>query len=128
MHDYDEHESDRQQVILDTMTLLVGRPVDEKPELPVNLEHGDEHRNHNAERGDAAQESDDQAEAAKELRGDGEVGEWRGDAEMIVKCADSDFQARTAEPTQKFLRAVGEESNSQDHSRDRQHPIAIGSQ
>ena len=128
MYDHHESQSDRQQVILDTMTLLVARPVDEKPELPVNLEHGDKHRNRNAERGDAAQESDDQAEAAKELRGDGEVGEWRGDAEMIVKCADSDFQARTAEPTQKFLRAVGEEGDSQDHSCDRQHPIAICSQ
>ena len=126
MHHYDERESERQQVILDTMTLLVAKPVDEKTELPVNLEHGDEHRNRNAERGDAAQESDDQAEAAKELRGDGEVGEWRGDAEMIVKCADSGFQARTAEPTQKFLRAVGEEGDSQDYSRNSKYPISIG--
>jgi hypothetical protein len=41
------------------MTLLVAKPVDEKTELPVNLEHGNEHRNGNAERGDAAQEPDD---------------------------------------------------------------------
>jgi hypothetical protein len=43
-----------------------------------------------------------------------------------VKCADSGFKARTAEPTQKFLRAVGKEGDSQDYSRNSKYPISIG--
>src|SRR5713226_3360888 len=107
------------------MAFLVAKPVDEKTELPVNLEHGDEHRNRNAERGDPAQESDDQAETTEKLRRDGQIRERRGNPDLIPKRLYRRAEAVTAEPTQKFLRAVGEEGDSKDHSRHREHPISI---
>ena len=117
MHDDDGGQSDRQQVILDTVTLPVAEPVDEKTKLPVNLEHGDNHRSGNAERGDAAQESDDQAEAAEELRGDRKIRERNGNSELIVESTDGRAQTMTAEPTEKFLRAVRKKNYAKDHAR-----------
>ena len=72
----------------------------------MNLEHGDNHRSGNAERGDAAQESDDQAETAEELRGDRKIRERNGNSELIVESTNGRAQTMTAEPTEKFLRAV----------------------
>jgi len=85
MHDYNERERERQEVVLESMALLVAKPVQKEAVLQVNLHHGDRHRNRNAHSGNAGQESDDQAEAAKELGGDGQICKRSGNAQLIAK-------------------------------------------
>jgi hypothetical protein len=100
MHDDNRGESDRQEVIFDAVTLFIAKPIYEKSKLPVNHGHRHDHRNRNAERGDAGQKSDDQAETAEELCDNSKVGERRGYTKMIAKRLDRGAQAMTAEPTQ----------------------------
>ena len=45
MHDYNERERERQEVVLESMTVLVAKPVQKEAVLQVNLHHGDRHRN-----------------------------------------------------------------------------------
>src|SRR5260370_25956849 len=99
-------------MIFDAVPWFIAKPIYEKSKFPVNLGHRHEHRNRNAERGHAGQKSDDQAETAEELRGDSKVGERRGYTEEIAKRLDRGAQAMTAEPTQKILRAMGEQGES----------------
>jgi len=128
VHDDDQRKRHRQEMILDAVTLFIAKPIYEKSKFPVDHGHRHDHRNRNAERGDAGEKSDDQAETAEELCGDSKVGEGRGYTEVIAKRLDRGAQAMTAEPTQKFLRAMGEQDDSQDHSCYREHPIRIRGQ
>src|SRR5258705_6111566 len=99
-------------MIFDAVTWFIAKPIYEKSKFPVYHGHRHDHRNRNAERGDAGQKSDDQAETAEELCGDSQVGEWRGDTEVIAKRLDRGAQAMTAEPTSKLLRAMREQSRA----------------
>jgi hypothetical protein len=87
---------------------LIARPVHE--ETVFRMHHGDghEHVADNSEGGDAAQESDDQAESAEELRADGEKGEGRWDSHLVSEEAHGAGKAVSAEPAQHLLCAVRE--------------------
>ena len=72
-------------MILHSVTWLVAEPVDEKTMLQVHDDHCDNHCNRNSQSSDAAEESDNQAQAAEELGDDCQIRKRRGNAELVAK-------------------------------------------
>src|SRR5260370_19390889 len=68
---------ERQKVVLNAFALLGARPVYKKPEMAVDHRDGHHHVANDAESGDAAKESEEQADAAEELGADGPESEGR---------------------------------------------------
>ena len=86
MHDDDDRKGYGQQMILYTMALLVAEPIHKKAVLQVDRHHRHNHRNRNAHSRDAAEKSNNQSEAAKELGRDRQIGKRRGNSKLIAKC------------------------------------------
>ena len=68
---------------------------------------------------------DYQTEAAKELCSDSQVGERRGNPQLIPERAYRGAEAVTAKPSQKFLCPVRKHNHSQDDADKREYPISI---
>ena len=77
--DDDEREANGEQMIFKAFAFLCAEPVHEKSIRRMNGCNGDDHVRGNAERGDAAQASDNEADGAGEFRRDGEERQRRGD-------------------------------------------------
>jgi hypothetical protein len=117
---------ENQQVVLVSLTLLVSKPVREKSEVPVNHRNGDKHVYANAQRGDAAQESENQAQPAEELRANRQEGQRGRDAQRLGEKAHGAAKAIATEPAQHLLRPVSEENDSQYNPYYGQYPIRVG--
>ena len=72
----------RQQVIFESFALLCATPVHEEPEAAVHHGDRDHHIYSDSEGGDPCEESQDQPQTAKELGGNREVGERRGNVQV----------------------------------------------
>src|SRR5215471_18062791 len=101
-----------EQVILESLTFLCTRPVHKEPELMMNHGYGHNHVGENSQCGNSGQESENQAEATKEFRGDSQKREQRRNVHHAGKKAHSSTKAVPAKPTQHLLGAMCEENYS----------------
>jgi hypothetical protein len=113
-------------VIFKTFALLLARPVGEEAIVNVNGEYGDQHVHRDAERGHAAQQSNEQSQAAEKFGANRKEGQRRWDVHHLGEEVHGPGEAVAAEPSQHFLRAVGEEHYAQ-HQADHGVGVIIGS-
>ena len=92
-------------MILEAFAALFTGPVHEESIAGVEHENRDDHVDHHAECGDAAEESENQSEPAKEFGGDGEECEHRRNA-LVFEEAHGGAEAVAAPPAKHLLRSV----------------------
>lgn len=93
-------------------------PVHKESHCEMDLDDRDQHDTGDAKDGDAAEQTDDQAESAKELREDGNYGEDGRDAELCGHEVDGAAETVAAEPSQGLLQAVDEEDDAKNQAAD----------
>src|SRR5262245_21180712 len=115
----DNNQSDRdaehEQVIFESLALLVTVPVDEEPVLPVNCDDRYEHHTRDAEGGDACQEPDRKAERTQELSSNRQEREYRRNPRAREKLHGPP-ETMTAKPAEHFLSPMREYHNRQSES------------
>jgi hypothetical protein len=108
---------ERQKVVLNAFALLGAGPVYKKPEMAVDHRDGHHHVASDAESGDAAEESEEQADAAEEFGADGQESEWRGDVHDLREEAHGAGESVAAKPAESFLRTVREKDHAKDEAK-----------
>lgn len=100
-------------MILEAFALLLPSPVHEEAVVHVHRRDRDHHIADDAERGNAAEQADDQAQPAEELGTDGQKCQRRRNAHLLREEAHGAVEAVASEPAQHLLRAVCEEHDAQ---------------
>src|ERR1700678_3352109 len=101
-------------MIFESLALLIARPVHKESVRQVNHEDRSDHFAANSQSSDARQQSDNQAESAKEF-GDDHEKRHRSRHTHVFKESHGAMKAIAAKPAQHFLRAMGEKHHSENH-------------
>ena len=110
-------------MIFVTFALLVSGPVHKESELMMNHSDGHDHIGEDSQRRDSGQESQNEAEAAKEFRTYGQKSEQHRNVHDPGEEAHGARESVAAEPAQHLLRAVGEENRAQHQPYQREQEI-----
>src|SRR5690242_19256200 len=76
-----------QNVVFVAFAFLVAKPVGKKTKVPVDQDDGDHHVGADAKSSHAAEESDQQTDATKEFRGNGQNREYCGNVHLLSEKA-----------------------------------------
>jgi hypothetical protein len=123
-HQDAEAECDHQQVVLKSLTFLSTGPVHEETDFAVNQRNGDDHIAKDSQRGDPRQEADNETEATKKFRNNGDKRQRRRDTrpDKHLHCS---LEAVAAEPAQQFLCPMGEKDDAENQSRYGENPMVF---
>ena len=103
-------------MVFEALAFLRPVPIHEEPEGAMHRRNGDHHIDRDADGGDSSEESQNQSQAAEELGGDRQEGEWGRNMHRARKETHGSGEAETSEPPQHFLRAMREEDGSKHES------------
>jgi hypothetical protein len=110
----DKSNGDSEEVVFVAFTLLRAQPVGKETEMPVDHRDGHHHIAGDAERGDAAEESDEQPDAAKEFGADSQK---REDVRLLSEKAHSACEAVATEPAKSLLSTMGKKNDTEDQAK-----------
>src|SRR3979490_214687 len=108
---------DSEEVVFVAFTLLHAIPVGKQTEMPVDHRDGHHHIAGDAEGGDAAEEPEEQADAAKEFGADSQKCERGGDVRRLRKKPNSACEAVATEPAESLLSAMGEKNDAENQAK-----------
>src|SRR6266478_8626554 len=126
-HDWD-CQRQREQMILESLALLIPEPVNEESHVDVHHQHRNDHIHRDSECRDARQETENQSEAAKKLRANREKRKHRRNMHLRGEESHCAGKAVAPEPSEDFLRAVREEHDTEHNSHERQTGIVRSSE
>jgi len=113
-------------MIFVTFALLVSGPVHKESELMMNHSDGHDHIGEDSQRRDSGQESQNEAEAAKEFRAYGQKSEQHRNVHDPGEETHGAGESVAAEPAQHLLRAVCEENHPKGEAKHRCRMIISG--
>jgi len=113
-------------MVFEALAFLIAGPVHEQAVLRMHHDHSYQHVAHDSECGNAAEESDDEAQSAEELGADGEKGDGRRDSHLMGEETHGAAEAVSAEPAQHLLRAVCEEYAAHHHTKNGYSKVVVG--
>src|SRR5712664_4642103 len=90
----------------------------------MDHDHGRYHVAGDVESGDAAEKTENQADAAEEFGADGQKCDRGGDVRLLGEETHGAGEAIAAKPAERFLRAVREEDYAKDETKDGDGRIA----
>jgi hypothetical protein len=112
----DDGEQKRQgeQVILKSFAMFHSRPIHEESVMCVHERDGNCHVADQSESGNAGEEANQQTQAAKKFRANGEESERRGNVHPVGEETHGTVKTVPSEPAKHFLRAVRKEDDAED--------------
>src|SRR2546426_1316648 len=113
-----DREAEREQVVLESLSLLAAPPIHEEADLGMHQHDRAEHHATDSEGGEAGEEADDEQQPSPELGGHYQDREHRRHAHLREPL---ERRARpiSAKPPQHLLRAVRKEDHAQRESHER---------
>lgn len=126
MNNHDEREADGQQMIFKAFTFLVAIPIHEETVVNMNCENGHNHVRGDAERSDATQAAENQTDGTGKFRRNCQQRQRRGNVHLLREKIHSAAEAVTAEPAERFLRAVREHDDAEREPRDKRREAVVG--
>lgn len=113
-------------MVFEAFSFLGTDPVHEESVRKMDQENRDHHIYRNTQRGYAAEQTHDQAQAAEELGKNCQDREDRRNPEVLSEDVHGSRPAVAAKPAQRLLGAVREEYNSQNDPEKRDRMIICG--
>src|SRR5579862_5941993 len=120
-----QRQSDRQQMVFNSVSFLRSEPVQKKAEPKMNRGNRAHHREHDDECGNSAEQADDESDSTEEFSSDDKKGQNRRKAQMFCEGAHAAGKTGSAVPPQHFLSDVTEEYDSQYDAGDRHNPVSV---
>src|ERR1043165_5852174 len=113
-------------MVFNTFSALVARPVHEETVWAMHHRDGDCHVHGNAEGRDSTEQTDNKADAAEEFGKDREHREYRRYSHVLREAGHGGGEPTAAEPAERLLRAMREEDDTKNDSRQGQCVIVGG--
>src|SRR5512139_2718225 len=107
-HDQSRAHGDDQQMIFESLSLLLPEPVHEKSLRPMYGRNRADHDDDETRSRESSEESGDQPQTAERFSDNDEKGHEPGQPHLLGKEPHRSFEAVTTEPAQQFLSTVRE--------------------